>query len=99
MSAPEPTLAEVIREALASSGKAMTTAAGLPDHIAAAVTAWASSDAAVERMARAMCEAQGLDWDAQADAMRSGGGSDQEQDGYRAMARAAVAALLGARTP
>lgn len=50
-------------------------------------------DTTLERVARAICAAQGLDWDAQADAMTSANGSDNEQNGYRDMARAAVEAL------
>ena len=48
----------------------------------------------VEAGARAICEAQGLDWDAQISAMTSGGGDDNEQDGYREMARACLTAAL-----
>lgn len=47
----------------------------------------------IERVARAICESQGLDWDAQASAMTSGSGSDDEQEGYRISARAAIEAM------
>jgi hypothetical protein len=48
----------------------------------------------VEAMARAICEATGLNWDDQASAQTSGGGSDEEQDGYREQAQAALTAAL-----
>ena len=47
----------------------------------------------IEEVARAICGAQGLDWDAQADGMTSGGGGDNEQEGYIAMAVAAITAM------
>ena len=47
----------------------------------------------VEIVARAICASQGLDWDAQANAMTSGAGDDDEQEGYREMARAAIEAM------
>jgi hypothetical protein len=53
----------------------------------------------VERVARAICEAQGLSWEAQACGLTSGGGGDEEQDGYREQARAAIAALARPAEP
>lgn len=47
----------------------------------------------VEKVARAICSVDGLDWDAQADAMTSGSGSSEEQQGYFDRARAAIEAM------
>lgn len=47
----------------------------------------------IEEVARAICKAQGLDWDAQADGMTSGGGDGDEQQGYIEMAVAAIEAM------
>lgn len=52
----------------------------------------------IEKVARALCAKDGLDWDAQADGMTSGGGGDDEQDGYREKATAAIEAM-GDPTP
>jgi len=45
-----------------------------------------------EGLARAICEATGLDWGAQKDPMTSGGGDD-DAEGFRDMADAAIAYL------
>lgn len=50
-------------------------------------------DEMVERMARAICEACGLDWDAQADFMTSAGGGDDERCVYLHEAEAALTAI------
>lgn len=47
----------------------------------------------VERVAIAICESLGLEWDAQASGMTSASGSDEEQEGFRLMARAAIEAM------
>lgn len=49
----------------------------------------------IERVARAICESQDLDWDAQLSPMTSGSGADDEQEAYRVMARAAIEAMRG----
>lgn len=46
----------------------------------------------VERVARALCAHDELDWDAQADPMTSGSGDDN-QAAYLSAARAAIAAM------
>lgn len=47
----------------------------------------------IDRIARKICESQGLDWDDQASPMTSASGSDEEQDGFRQMAVAALEAM------
>lgn len=47
----------------------------------------------IERVARALCAADELDWDAQANGQTSGSGSDDEQQGYLDKARAAIEAM------
>jgi hypothetical protein len=104
----EPTLAEVIREAMEQC-RTLVFDDAKADHIAAAVTAWASSDAAVERMARAMCIEEGWlwesvpptadDWRPDDFHLRSIRSTGPFQSHFLERARAAVAALLGARTP
>lgn len=47
----------------------------------------------IERVARAICQSQGLEWDKQSDPMTSASGSDGEQDGFREMASAAIRAM------
>lgn len=51
------------------------------------------SDELIERVARAICECQGLNWAAQANFMTSGGGGENEQLGYLEMAQAALRAI------
>ena len=46
-----------------------------------------------ERIARAMCEADGLEWDDQLDPMKSSNGDDDGQQYYLAHATAALDAL------
>lgn len=46
------------------------------------------------QIARGICKARGLDWDAQANPMTSAGGGDDEQQGFIDDARAAVQALI-----
>jgi hypothetical protein len=50
-------------------------------------------DTMIERVARALCEAQGFTWEQAGDPMQSGSGED-ERDGYALLARAAIAALM-----
>lgn len=50
-------------------------------------------DELIEQMARAICLSLGLDWGLQADPLTSGSGSDEEQDGYREMAAAALSVV------
>lgn len=47
----------------------------------------------IERVARALCEAEGMEWGAQASAMTSGSGGDNEQEYYLTQARAAIEAM------
>jgi len=46
------------------------------------------------QIARGICKARGLDWDAQVNPMTSAGGGDDEQQGFIDDARAAVQALI-----
>ena len=46
-----------------------------------------------EIMARAMCTAQGLDWDAQSSFLTNANGDDDGQEFYHAAAQAALTAL------
>jgi hypothetical protein len=50
-------------------------------------------DTMIDRVARALCEAQGFTWEQAGDPMQSGSGED-ERDGYVLLARAAIAALM-----
>ena len=50
-----------------------------------------------ERIARAMCEADGLEWDDQLDPMKSSNGDDDGQQYYLAHATAALDALAEQR--
>jgi hypothetical protein len=52
------------------------------------------TDELVEKVARAICTAQDLDWDAQADSQTSGAGADNEQEHYFHIARAALAIVV-----
>ena len=47
----------------------------------------------IEKMARAMCEADGFNWDDQLDPMRSANGDEDGQAYYLAHAKAALSAL------
>lgn len=47
----------------------------------------------IEKVARALCEAQGFKWEDQADAMTNASGGDDERDHYLEQARAAIEAL------
>ena len=58
--------------------------------IAAAVL----DERSVEGVARALCAADGLDWDAQSDPFQSGTGTD-DQEHYRHAARAVLSYLKG----
>lgn len=50
-------------------------------------------DAMIERVARALCEAQGFTWEQAGDPMQSGSG-EGERDGYVLLARVAIRALM-----
>ena len=50
-------------------------------------------DTMIERVARALCEAQGFTWEQAGDPMQSGSGED-ERDGYVLLARVAIRALM-----
>lgn len=64
-------------------------------YVAALAARPAVTEATVEEWARVLCKAEDLDWDAQANPMTSGNGSDDMQEYYRHQARALIAHLGG----